>query len=164
HVEWHVHNMVVTGRLNLRVEEYKKPEFEVLVHTPDVPVQLGESFQATIEAKYYFGSPVTNAQVHYKVERTIHDNQWFPVRPWDWLYGSGYWWRNSEYVWLPDHHRCIIHRPSWWPSRQDPPEVIAQGTVNIGADGKVLIPIDTALAKELHGDKDHSYKITAEVV
>jgi alpha-2-macroglobulin len=34
----------------------------------------------------------------------------------------------------------------------------------IGPDGTVTVPIDTALAKALHGDEDHAYKITAEVV
>ncbi len=34
----------------------------------------------------------------------------------------------------------------------------------IGADGTVKLEIDTSLAKALHGNEDHSYKITAEVV
>lgn len=159
-----VDNMITQGNLSFRVEEYKKPEFEVIVKTPEQPVLLGESFEATIEAKYYFGGAVTEAQVHYKIERTRHDSTWFPVRPWDWLYGPGYWWRNSDYPWLPGHRSCIAYWPSWWPRHTDPPEVVAEATVPIGPDGKVKIPIDTALAKELHGDQDHRYQITAEVV
>ena len=45
-----------------------------------------------------------------------------------------------------------------------PPEVVADQTVPIGADGTVAVPIDTALAKELHGDTNHRYEIRAEVV
>ncbi len=37
-------------------------------------------------------------------------------------------------------------------------------TVPIGPDGTVKIAIDTALAKTLHGNSDHRYEITAEVV
>src|SRR5262249_23405337 len=34
----------------------------------------------------------------------------------------------------------------------------------IGADGTVKVELDTLAAKELHGDTDHQYSITAEVV
>ena len=36
--------------------------------------------------------------------------------------------------------------------------------MKIGPDGTLEIDIDTAAAKELHGDSDHRYEITAEVV
>ncbi len=52
-----------------RVEEYKKPEYEVMVDAPTEPVILGEKLTATIQAKYYFGSPVTRARVKYTVTR-----------------------------------------------------------------------------------------------
>ncbi|MGD9280146.1 MAG: hypothetical protein PVF60_04610, partial [Desulfobacterales bacterium] len=39
----------------------------------------------------------------------------------------------------------------------------ADGEVKIGKDGTVNIPIDTGLAKLIHGDSDHRYTITAEV-
>src|SRR5262249_5636588 len=57
------------GGGSFRVEEYKKPEFEVTVEAPKEPVQLGETIQATVKAKYYFGAPVTSARVKYKVLR-----------------------------------------------------------------------------------------------
>ena len=49
------------------VEEYKKPEYEVKV-TPSAPrVLQGGSIEATLEARYYFGEPVANADVKYVV-------------------------------------------------------------------------------------------------
>ena len=60
----------VLGGGNFRVEEYKKPEFEVTVDAPAKPVMLGDKITATIKAKYYFGSPVTKAKVKYTVNRT----------------------------------------------------------------------------------------------
>ena len=49
------------------VEEYKKPEYEVKV-TPSTPrVLQGDSVEATIEARYYFGEPVAGADVKYVV-------------------------------------------------------------------------------------------------
>jgi len=56
-----------------RVEEYKKPEYEVTINAPSDPVLLGEIISATINARYYFGSPVTQAKVKYKITRTTHD-------------------------------------------------------------------------------------------
>ncbi|HID20951.1 MAG TPA: alpha-2-macroglobulin, partial [Planctomycetaceae bacterium] len=82
----------VSGGGTFRVEEYKKPEYEVTVEAPQTPVQLGEEITATIRAKYYFGAPVTHARVRYKVYRTSHSHHWYPRDEWDWLYGRGYWW------------------------------------------------------------------------
>ncbi len=79
--------LVNYGGGNFRVEEYKKPEFEVTVDAPGEPVELGEKIDATIKARYYFGSPVSEGKVKYKVVRTTRDTQWYPVGPWDWLYG-----------------------------------------------------------------------------
>ena len=90
-----------TAAASFRVEEYKKPEYEVTVDAPTEPVMLGEKITATIRAKYYFGSPVTNATVKYKVLRTEHTSRWFPPGPWDWLYGPGYWWFAYDYAWYP---------------------------------------------------------------
>ncbi|MEM1303671.1 MAG: MG2 domain-containing protein, partial [Planctomycetota bacterium] len=160
------------GQGTFRVEEYKKPEFEVTVgvsenEAPAGGVRLGESFTATIEARYYFGSPVTSAKVKYKVVRTERSEGWFPVMPWDWLYGRGYWWAGGADRWYPGWSEwgCRLPAPawSWWWRPAPPPEVVAQGEAAIGEDGTLAVTIDTALAKELHGDSDHDYQITAEV-
>jgi uncharacterized protein YfaS (alpha-2-macroglobulin family) len=52
---------------SFQVEEYKKPEYFVKV-TPEAPrILQGGSVKATIEARYYFGEPVANANVKYVV-------------------------------------------------------------------------------------------------
>ena len=155
----------IRGTVNFRVEEYKKPEFEVTVDAPSEPVMLGETITAKVKAKYYFGSPVTNATVHYKVTRTPTSAIWYPPAPWDWFYGRGYWWFASAYDWYPGFSRwgCLPPSPSWWPRSSDPPEIVAEDEVPIGEDGTIEIEIDTAIAKELFGDQDHQYEITAEV-
>lgn len=154
------------GGNSFRVEEYKKPEFEVSVEAPDEPIQLGEKITATINAKYYFGAPVTNARVKYKVLRSAHDSRWSPPGEWDWFYGRGYWWFGYDYDWYPGWKRwgCLAPIQWWWPRSNDPPEVVAEVETEIGEDGTVSVEIDTALAKEIHGDQDHRYEITAEVV
>jgi uncharacterized protein YfaS (alpha-2-macroglobulin family) len=153
------------GSVGFRCEEYKKPEFEVTVKSPDKPVMLGEKIEAQLIAKYYFGAPVTNAKVKVKVERSPHDTRWYPAARWDWLYGSGYWWFSDDATWYPGFQRwgCFRPRPWWGHWDPTPPELVVDMEAEIGPDGTLAIPIDTALAKALHGDEDHSYKITAEV-
>ncbi|MGA2034965.1 MAG: MG2 domain-containing protein, partial [Thermoguttaceae bacterium] len=154
------------GGGNFRVEEYKKPEFEVTVDAPKEPVMLGEHVTATISAKYYFGAPVSKAKVKYKVQRTSYSEQWYPMGPWDWLFGPGYWWYAYDYTWYPGwrHWGCWRPIPVWWPHAQQPPELVVDREVEIGPDGTVKVELDTAVAKAIHPDQDHSYSITAEVV
>lgn len=155
------------GGGHFRIEEYKKPEFEVTVDAPSEPVKLGDKIQAKIVAKYLFGSPVVKAKVKYKATRTEHDSTWYPIGPWDWLYGRGYLWCGVDYDWYPGWAKwgCLRPLPPWWGGNYaGPPEVVAEREVEIGPDGTVEVEIDTGLAKALFGDKDQSYTISAEVV
>ncbi|MBI5367767.1 MAG: alpha-2-macroglobulin, partial [Planctomycetes bacterium] len=150
-----------------RVEEYKKPEFEVLVESPTAPVMLGEKVTATIRAKYLFGAPVNEGKVKYKVLRSPHTAEWYPAGAWDWFYGPGYWWFACDAPWYPGWSGWGCRRPApwwWWDGQpQAQPEVVADVETPLGADGVVTVEIDTAIAKAMHGDQDHRYSITAEV-
>ncbi|MDC0935782.1 MG2 domain-containing protein [Pirellulales bacterium] len=154
------------GGGSFRVEEYKKPEFEVTIEAPEEPVMLGEKVTATIRANYYFGAPVAEATVRYKVLRTPYSERWFPRQPWDWMYGPGYGWFAPAYDWYPGFSRWGCFGPwPWWNGRpSSPPELVAQQQLPIGPDGTVTFEIDTALAKQIHSDQDHRYRIEAEVV
>lgn len=154
------------GEGSFRVEEYKKPEFEVTVDAPTEAVALGDSFAATVTAKYYFGSPVASGTIKYKVTRTERDVRWYPPTPWDWLYGPGYWWFGHDTPWYPGWRRwgCLAPLPPWWNGGWQQPEVIAEGAAALDADGEYEIKIDTAIAKQLYGDSDHSYQIEAQVI
>jgi uncharacterized protein YfaS (alpha-2-macroglobulin family) len=154
------------GGGSFRVEEYKKPEFDVKVDSPKEPVALGDKITATIKANYYFGGAVTKGKVKYKVLRTSHHSEWYPIASWDWFYGRGYWWFCGDYAWYPGWHRwgCKRPIPFWWGHGGEQPEVVVERETEIGEDGTVAVEIDTSLAKAVHGDTDHSYSITAEVV
>jgi uncharacterized protein YfaS (alpha-2-macroglobulin family) len=160
-------SVVNHGGGQFRVEEYKKPEFEVKVEAPEEPVMLGEKVTAKVAAKYYFGAPVTEAKVKYKVLRTSYSANWYPIARWDWFYGRGYWWFACDYPWYPGWYEWGCKRPApWWfwdwrPREQ--PEVVAQGETEVDKDGFVKIDIDTSVAKVIHPDQDHKYEITAEV-
>ncbi|HXA52476.1 MAG TPA: MG2 domain-containing protein, partial [Candidatus Acidoferrum sp.] len=61
---------------NFEVEEYKKPEFEVRVTLAKPRVLQGEKAEATIDARYFFGEPVSGAKVKYAVYRSPY---YFPL-------------------------------------------------------------------------------------
>ncbi|MDR0390969.1 MAG: hypothetical protein LBH59_03605, partial [Planctomycetaceae bacterium] len=149
-----------------RVEEYKKPEYEVTIDSPKEPITLGDKFKVTIKAKYYFGSPVTEATVKYSVLRSTEYAQWYPVRYWDWLYGNGYSWFAYDASWLPKWSGWGCYCPSFYRIRYNysPPEQVVSNETKIGADGTVTFEIDSSLAKAFFPNDSHKYSITAEVI
>lgn len=156
------------GFHSFRVEEYKKPEFEVLVDLPEEAPLLGDQVTVGVSARYYFGGPVNEGHISVKVLRYDHQVSWWPIRPWDWLYGNGYGWLCEDYLWYPGWARWGWTRPAppWlppWRFANEPPEVVMQLEEELSADGSLQFKIDSAIAKELLGDRDHRYEVTAEV-
>ena len=152
------------GSGRFRVEEYRKPEFEVVVDAPDAPVRLGEAFEATVRASYFFGAPVEGARVRYRVSRTLRDANWIPVGRWDWLYGRGYGWLSKESPWRSDWSRwgCVC-RPPWRPWRGGQPELVTEGESTLNENGEFRLEIDTRGAADRLPENDHQYTVTAEV-
>lgn len=69
------------GRATVRVEEYKRPTFEVTIKDPDKPLRLNRPAILGGEARYYFGLPVAAGTVVWQVKRA-------PVYP-------RWWWGES---------------------------------------------------------------------
>lgn len=151
--------------VRFKVEEYKKPEFEVTIDAPDEAVTLGDKLTAKIEARYYFGTPVSEGTIQYKVLRTSARGDFYPPGPWDWLYGKGYGWFGMDHLWYPGFGEWGCRRPipQWLRGGHEQPEVVAEGEARLGEDGTFELEIDTAAAKAAFGDRDHRYSITAEV-
>ncbi|HEV7797082.1 MAG TPA: MG2 domain-containing protein [Pyrinomonadaceae bacterium] len=59
-----------TARGSFQVAEYKKPEYKVTVSAPGKFVQTGQKANFSIDARYFFGSPVANAEVKYYIYRS----------------------------------------------------------------------------------------------
>ncbi|HEY0715208.1 MAG TPA: alpha-2-macroglobulin family protein [Polyangia bacterium] len=72
------------GAAHVRVEEYKRPTFEVSFKDDSAPMRLNRAATLKGEARYYFGLPVTAGKVQWRVKRA-------PVFPWwwEWLRGGG---------------------------------------------------------------------------
>lgn len=66
-----------SGGANIRVEEYKRPTFETSFKDPETPLRLNRPAELKGEVKYYFGLPVVNGSVKWRVVRQ-------PVYPWWW--------------------------------------------------------------------------------
>ena len=98
----------LAGHATIRVEEYKRPTFEVTLKDPDSPLRLNRPATFTGEARYYFGLPVANGSLKWRV--TIE-----PVYPWWWGW-HGRWSPPSM------HARTIATGTS---------EISAGGTFNI---------------------------------
>lgn len=81
--EWRIETSA-GGQGFFRVEEYKRPTFEVKINDPEKPLRLNEKAELNGEARYYFGLPVTSGKVKWRVERE-------PIYPywWDWWWGGG---------------------------------------------------------------------------
>ncbi|MEM7010744.1 MAG: MG2 domain-containing protein, partial [Verrucomicrobiota bacterium] len=156
-----------SGSRYFRVEEYRKPEFEVVVEAPNKPIKLGERFSAKIAAHYYFGAPVTKGEARIKVKRTTTTARTFPAASWDWLYGSGYTFRLPEHRWYPNWSSwgCGAPQANWSQAKALQPELVLDSVFPLDEDddGEIEVEIDTALAKELHGSQDHRYQIEVEV-
>ncbi|HEX8141252.1 MAG TPA: MG2 domain-containing protein [Pyrinomonadaceae bacterium] len=58
------------------VQEYKKPEYKVSVTAPKKFVPVGSTIKFSIEARYFFGSPVTTADVQYYIYRSRYYPGW----------------------------------------------------------------------------------------
>ncbi len=81
---WRVQSSI-SGQAYVRVEEYKRPTFEVKLKDPKGALRLNRKATLSGEARYYFGLPVTEGQVKWRVTRQA-------VYPWWW----GYYWSSRR--------------------------------------------------------------------
>ncbi|PWT91892.1 MAG: alpha-2-macroglobulin, partial [Acidobacteria bacterium] len=81
----------IGGAVLFRLEEYKLPEFEVTIQTPEENGRkkafvLGEPVEVNIQSDYYFGGAVANASVEVLVYQNPYYQWWFPEHEYPWFY------------------------------------------------------------------------------
>lgn len=115
------------------VEAYRKPEFKVEITPARESYVRGQEVQAEIAADYFFGAPVADAQVSYRVTRRPRVRWWNPwIRP--------------------------MVASIWWPPfRWDPPAVVEQGNVRLDANGRAPVRFTAT------PDADSEYTIEARI-
>jgi alpha-2-macroglobulin len=74
-----------------RLEEFKLPEFKVSVSTPKdegkpKSFRVGETVEVSIQADYYFGGPVANANVEVVVHQNPFHMHWPKPREFPWFF------------------------------------------------------------------------------
>jgi uncharacterized protein YfaS (alpha-2-macroglobulin family) len=132
---------MIAGQCQFRVEEYKRPEFEVTVSAPTDARKPGETVEAKLSARYYFGAPVPNAKVKY----TVRKSTWwadfhFPTR-YDWLLTD---WGMNEY----GNRRNI--------GGEGTGEIVAEGTTTTDSKGNAQLSFATkALEKVSEEDPNN---------
>ena len=131
-----VKSTVGEGYMNgsFEVEDYKKPEYEVRVTPGKSRVLQGEAVQAAIDARYYFGEPVSNAKVHYAVYR---DRYWFPL------------WYDPDESTSEDFGAG---------DNDDSGDQVTEGDGVLDADGKLTINVSTSVSTQ---KADYLYRIEA---
>jgi len=123
-----------SNRGRFRVDEYRKPEFEVNVSFSESRYIMGDTLKGRIDARYFFGSPVANAKVTWQVRRSDHWSWWRP--------------RPSWYAWYGD-----VQRPSYGGG-----ELVAKGEGRTNANGEHDVSFDVPRA-----ERDQRYTLTATV-
>ena len=139
----------IGGATLFRLEEYKLPEFKVNVQTPEEngkkkTFRLGDTVEAAIQADYYFGGPVANANVEVLVHQKPFQHFWHEPRPYPWFYDdmdNG----NSPY--------------SRWRGWYGGDQIITNATVKTDATGKATITFNTPQ----NARQDYEYDIEARV-
>lgn len=151
-----------------RVEEYRKPEFEVSVDTPKNVPMLGEKVSATVRAKYLWGDSVKKGVADVTVRRTPRRITWYPSFEWSWLYeyGSNWYFYDADWycglgnLWICRRYSGF-HR--WYRSSPAPETVVTMKNVSLDENGEVKVVWDTSLVRKLYGDDDQEYLISVSV-
>ena len=82
--QWRLVSSLGGAEAALRVEEYKRPTFEVTWKDPEAPLRLNRPARLAGEARYYFGLPVASGTLRWRVTRTPRYFWW---SPWSWMPG-----------------------------------------------------------------------------
>jgi uncharacterized protein YfaS (alpha-2-macroglobulin family) len=122
---------------SFEVEEYKKPEYEVRVTPNKARILQGETAQAVIDSRYYFGEPVAGAMLKYAVYRSRY---WFPL------------WYDADEDAPPDSGDAD--------GNDYGDEQIVDSDGQLDAEGKLAIDFPTTVSEH---KTDYRYRIEARV-
>jgi TolA-binding protein len=127
-----------------RVEEYRKPEFEVTVTADQQAVRAGDPGRARVKALYYFGKPAAGARVLYRVYRY----------PW------------TAHYYFPDRLAFLYgyREPSDTPDSASGGELVRSGEARTDAAGEALISFPTGVSGSHWSSGSIRYTIEADVM
>ena len=129
------------------VQEYKKPEFKVSVKGPKDFAAVGEKVKFTISANYFFGAPVTNADVHYYVYRS---------RYYHW------WWGGDSNDEFDDAAGPQNEGGDAEDSGYSGNDMVTEGDASLNARGEATVDFEVPKTEE-KDEWDYSYRLEAQV-
>lgn len=124
---------------NFAVEEYKKPEFKVLINTNSEHYTFSDTISGRVSANYYFGEKVKNAKVLVNIYK---QNFWIP------------WWRGHHFEWFFDSFQKIN------PIEIAENQLVKQLEGEFDSEGNFNFSFNPIFEK----DFDQKYIISAEVI
>jgi uncharacterized protein YfaS (alpha-2-macroglobulin family) len=125
------------GNGQFRVEDYRKPEYQVRVSPANGRLLQGESMPVVIDARYFFGEPVANAQVKYRV-----------------YHSPRYWWDADEGGDAGPADNASLGYDAAQQSEQ---------TGRLDANGKLTINVPTEYVADVKRPMDQDYTVEAAV-
>ncbi len=128
---------------SFNVAEYRKPEFMVNVETDEMEYITNDTILLTAKAEYFFGGPVSNAEVRYNILAA------------DYSLNVGHASSLSRYR-FTDYEHSYSRRDSFYPGYGT---LIEDGTGTTNAQGKFNIEVSADIA-----DKLASQRFTLEAV
>ena len=123
------------------VAEYKKPEYKVSVSTPQKFAPAGSKSKFNIDARYFFGAPVSGAEVQYYIYRSryypyFNDSE-EPVEDSD---------EDAEYSQYDNYYTDLVH----------------EGEGKLDSSGRLQIDFDVPASNE-NDVWDFQYRLEAQV-
>ncbi|HWC60801.1 MAG TPA: MG2 domain-containing protein, partial [Verrucomicrobiae bacterium] len=135
-----------------RLEEYKLPEFKVEVSTPEENGQkkifrVGDKVEVTIQADYYFGGPVSAANVEVIVHQSPYWHLWHEPHPYPWFYDD------------LDNDNNSPYGGRWRGRYYGGDQIVKQETIKTDSTGKATLTFETPD----NANQDFEYRIEARV-
>ncbi|MBP5340219.1 MAG: alpha-2-macroglobulin [Prevotella sp.] len=118
----------------IRVEEYKRPTFEVEIPRPAIDYKAGDVLRVRGTARSYAGVPVQGANVRYKVMRRL-----------------AFWWYSYSYYW--EQGRLGVGHDD---------EVLAEAETTTETDGSFIVEMPLTVPETLY-PMFYNFVVTADV-
>lgn len=118
------------------VEDYRKPEYRVQVQPAQKRILQGKTMSVTIDSRYFFGEPVANARVKYRVYHERH-----------------YWWgtENDDDSASDTSEEAAEDDQAAYSGDEE-----AEKTGKLNAQGQLIIEVPTHVEPNAHYDLDHT--------
>ena len=128
------------GNGQFRVEDYRKPEYQVRVSPAKPRLLQGETMPVVIDARYFFGEPVSNAKVKYRI------------------YHSPHYWSDEEGDSGEEGGPGDDQPDLGYDAAQQ-----SEQTGKLDANGKLTINVPTQYVADLKNPRDQDYTVEAAV-